>query len=219
MKSRDLKVYVHGPGAFSYQAMFLKAGFKGTPNLDEADIVCFTGGEDVSPSLYGENNLKLNNRNMSFCNADRDDRDAIIHGYAVANKQFQIGICRGGQFLNVMNGGKMWQHVNGHTGGPHELIDNITGEVVLVTSTHHQMMRPGEDAEILAVAKEATYKMAEKDTWTEMTADKLPSEWNEDIEVLWYPGTRSLCFQPHPEFSGHDQCTEYFMSLIERLIA
>lgn len=219
MKSSDFRVYVHGPGAFAYQAMFLGAGFKGTPDLDKADIVCFTGGEDVSPALYGEGQLRIGNRDMSFCNANRDDRDAIIHGYAVANKQLQIGICRGGQFLNVMNGGKMWQHVDGHAGGPHDLIDTITGEVVRVSSTHHQMMRPGDDAEILAVAREAKFKMAEKDRWQLENKDKLPDEWYDDIEVLWYPGTRSLCFQPHPEFGGVDECRKYFMSLVERLIA
>ena len=34
-------------------------------NIEEADIVLFTGGEDVSPSLYGEENV------LSFSNPDK----------------------------------------------------------------------------------------------------------------------------------------------------
>lgn len=212
-------VYVHGPGAFAYQSMFLKKGLKGTDDINEATIVCFTGGEDVSPSLYGEENLVMHGRKMSGNNPDRDDTDAVIHGYAVANEAFQVGICRGGQFLNVMNGGKMWQHVDGHAGvGHHMLHDTITGEVVTVTSTHHQMMRPSKDGEVLAIARESRSKWSEKDEWHITEADTLPAEWFDDIEVVWYPSTRCLCFQPHPEYAGAPGCTDYFFDLIEHHI-
>jgi hypothetical protein len=36
-----------------------------------------------------------------------------------------------------------------------------------------------------------------------------------DVEVVWYGGTRSLCFQPHPEY-GVEECKKYFFELIER---
>lgn len=212
------KVFVHGPGAFAYQKMFLKRGLKGTDDLDKATIVCFTGGADVNPVLYGEDMLYLHGSAMSGYDEARDNKDATVHGYAVASEAFQVGICRGGQFLNVMNGGKMWQHVTGHAGCNHQVMDTITNNTYLVSSTHHQMMRPGADAEIVAVAREARAKYAATETWYLTEADKSPVEWFDDPEVLWYPSTRSLCFQPHPEFNGVEECTNYFFELIERYI-
>lgn len=216
MNWSNLKVYVHGPGSFPYMTMFLNRGLKGTNDINKADIVCFTGGADVNPMLYKENNLVLHNQGMSHFNPSRDDDDAVIHGYAVANESFQVGICRGGQFLNVMNGGRMWQHVDGHSGGPHTLVDTVTNQQFRVSSTHHQMMRPADDGVILAVAREARNKYAENDRWYLTEAESSPVEWFDDVEAVWYPGTRSLCFQPHPEFSGVPECTDYFFDLIER---
>lgn len=217
MESKPL-VYVHGPGRIPYMDMFRRAGYAGTNELDKASIICFTGGEDVNPALYGENNRIINGRPISYINSDRDDVDAFVFGVGMANKALMVGICRGGQFLNVMNGGRMWQHCDGHAGGPHNLLDTTTGEIVRVTSTHHQMMRPAESGDILAVAREASYKYADPDEWhIEHDAESNPGLLD-DIEVVWYSDSRSLCFQPHPEHIGADDCRAYFFSLIERFL-
>lgn len=216
-------VLVHGPGAAPYMTMFKKAGFGSTDDIDKATIICFTGGEDVNPALYGEEMLRINERPMSgFC-AKRDDRDALVHGLGLAAQVLQIGICRGGQFLNVMNDGKMWQHVNGHTGGPHEAMDTKTGEVIKVSSTHHQMMRPGPQADVWAVAREAGYRRGAEDTWVRGKASEDDAQvWDkslDDVEVVWYEGSKCLCFQPHPEFSNVPECTKYFFEVVERALA
>lgn len=216
-KFRQEVVYVHGPGAFPYMTMFATAGFQMTDDINNATIVCFTGGEDVNPALYGEPNRIIQNRGVSRFSTQRDDRDAYVFGLNCANKVLQIGICRGGQFLNVMNGGRMWQHVNGHV-TPHNLVDAITGEVVKVTSTHHQMMRPSAEGEVIASAREASFKYAEPDEWhIEQDAEINPGLL-EDVEVVWYEESKCLCFQPHPEFADAVECREYFLSLIERII-
>lgn len=208
-------VYVHGPGAAPYMKMFMAAGFKGTNDPDQASIICFTGGEDVDPELYGEENV------ASYINEKRDDLDAMMFGLGCSINALQVGICRGGQFLNVMNGGKMWQDVDGHgRNHGHRITDVNTGTNLIVSSTHHQMMRPGPDAEILATAREAKRKTAFGDTWlledTE-AVEKRPEDFD-DIEVIWYEKTKCLCFQPHPEFDGFKQCTEYFFQLIEKAL-
>jgi hypothetical protein len=97
-------------------------------------------------------------------------------------------------------------------------VDKITGEVHRVTSTHHQMMRPGDGALVLAVAREAGMKLADGDEWHIEHDRKTRKEELEDVEVIWYEDTKSLCFQPHPEFGGAQACTDYFFDLLESVV-
>ena len=227
---RPRKVYIHGPKPVDYMKMFLEEpGYCGTRDPAEADIFVFTGGPDVDPSWYGE--LPHQNTRISEW---RDESDAMmmsqISGYLADNPSILVvGICRGAQFLNIWQGGKMWQHVDGHQGGLHDIIDNDTGQVYAVTSTHHQMMIPHETGIVLAVAMESKQKESghqiqdpedPPEVWLRKRADKT-SIHHDDPEVIWYSGTRSLCFQPHPEKTGYGPMNEsrtYFFSLIERLL-
>lgn len=206
---RGKRVYVHGPGRFAYIAMFLEAGLVGANKLDECDIVCFTGGEDVSPHLYGEIPL-----HGTWSNVHRDRADDDVYQRAKRLGLVMVGICRGGQFLNVMNGGKMWQDVNNHT-RPHNLQDMISGEIIRVSSTHHQMMKPNlKAADIIGIAAESTEKVSQYVRWT---YDKDVIGREPDYEVLWYPETKCLCFQPHPELPGYEDCRNYFFETLDAL--
>lgn len=204
----DLRVLVVG-GGFQYIKMFADAGFKGATGVEDADIICFTGGEDVDPSLYGEEAIP-----ETYCNPARDEREAEIYGEAAGLGKPMCGICRGAQFINVMNGGKLWQDVNNHArAGGHDVLDVRTGEIKKnMTSTHHQMMIPAADGEILAVASLSTKKKSMSETRL------LPApEENGDVEVVWYQGSNSLAFQPHPEFA-QGECRKYFLDLVDEYI-
>ncbi len=203
----DLRVFVVG-GGFDYIKMFKDAGFKGARSVDDADVICFTGGEDVDPQLYGEKALAGTHYNVG-----RDEMDANIYGEALAAKKPMVGICRGGQFLNVMEGGKMWQDVNNHAGRIHAVLDMKSGKVVEgMTSTHHQqMIPPTEGVDILAVAELSTIKKSDARV-IERDEPEL-----DDVEVLWYPKNNVLCFQPHPEFRP-GPCRNYFLSLVDEYI-
>src|SRR5690606_10736450 len=112
------------------------------------DLVCFTGGEDVSPRLY----MRHPHRLTQF-SPNRDLQEIGIYLWAKRNGIPCVGICRGGQFLNVMNGGEMLQHIEeGHHTQNH-LIVPVSGDAptIMATSTHHQMMIPHEDGGVLAV--------------------------------------------------------------------
>mgnify|MGYP000601293507 CR=1 FL=1 len=195
-------------GNFSYNEMFLDRGFSLVYNIEEADLIQFTGGADVSPVLYEEE------RHPSTGSSDRRDKEEM-HIYAEARK-WNIpvaGICRGGQFLNVMNGGKMYQHVNGHAiSGTHVMITE-DGRDVNVTSTHHQMMSYDFGVgEIVCTAKESVRKES-------MRYGKLNSVLSHiDVEVVWHGNTKCLCFQPHPELRGADSTYLYFKNLMERYL-
>jgi len=145
------KVYIVGTD-YSIANMFLRQGWTIVTYIDEnIDLIQFTGGEDVDPSYYQETKHP-----RTYSNPRRDAAEAAIY-HEWVGKVPMAGICRGGQFLNVMNGGKMWQHVNNHAiGGLHEAYCHVTENFLFVTSTHHQMMRPAENAEIIAVAALST---------------------------------------------------------------
>lgn len=206
MKTNSHSVYIVG-GSSQISNMFRDKGFHivhGDAHK-KPDIVVFTGGEDVSPRLYGENPLP-----KTYFSTSRDEKEERIWNHYKNPDVFKVGICRGGQFLNVMNGGAMWQDVNNHTSSHHitDLLIN-KGNRVMVTSTHHQMMIAGDDGDVLAVAKEA-------DVFRSANPDRSVGRF--DTEVVWYQKSKSLCYQPHPEYGPNiSDNRKYFFDLIERL--
>lgn len=191
-------VYVVG-GDDLIERMFHKRNWAiyGNDTHEKPDLVIFTGGEDVTPSLYHEENV------ASWCDWHRDAYE--IEKFEEFSDTPKAGICRGGQFLNVMSGGRMYQDVDGHSGN-HVTYDLETGKEYEVTSTHHQMMRPSDDGEVVGVANETTY----------VRSAKGESTVEDDIEVVYYAKTKSLCFQPHPEYNKAEQTEEYFFDLLNR---
>lgn len=185
-------------GGASYQKYFSRLGevtsdWKNV-SWEDVKLCVFTGGEDVDPSLYGETPHKT-----TFSNIKRDKFEQVIFQTCVKNDIPMVGICRGAQFLTVMNGGKLHQHVEGHTFG-HLMRDVATSDLIWVTSTHHQMMRPWlcKDFEVLATASIAG-------------AD--------DPEVVKYHITRSLAIQYHPEVMGlTSDAVKYTDDLIKEMM-
>lgn len=218
------KVYIVNT-SLAYREMFLKEGWEIVDNLRDADLVQFTGGEDVSPYLYHENNHPTTGFNITRDLFEKTQYDlAQEFGIACA------GICRGGQFLNVMNGGKMYQDVDGHArSGGHVAFMYGYMLPIWVSSTHHQMIRPNYEADvhILMTAKEATHKewMGEgnKVLRIETPTDKKDRNGDNvshlpDIESVYYPDSNTLCFQPHPEFQGVPQCRAAYFHLINNYL-
>lgn len=201
-------VYIHN-GDDQYHDLFANAGFQVVNKLALAELVCFTGGEDVTPAIYGDKSHPYTHNNPF-----RDEEEANVFKDCMARSIPMVGICRGSQFLNVMSGGRMYQHVEGH-GRSHNITDLETGEVIYVSSTHHQMQMPSEQAIIIATSIDVT---GERQWYDGQIFHK--DVCSEGIEVVYYPHTNCLCFQPHPEFSGaaFESMKNYFFSLCERLL-
>lgn len=159
------------------------------------DLLSFTGGADVFPLLYGEHKQP-----QTYCDPERDREEiALLRSFPLGMPC--VGICRGGQFLNVMAGGKMRQHVEKH-GRSHKAFDEESMHWITVTSTHHQMMIPAAHGEVLLSAKETTGELI-------------------DVEAVIYDELFNyLCFQPHPEYlKPTDPCVELFFTyLYDRLL-
>lgn len=190
-----------------YIRMYLHAGWGLAHSPMDADLIQFTGGEDVTPELYGE----IVHPTTQY-NPIRDKRESIIFENC-KGKIPLVGICRGGQFLNVMCGGKMWQDCDNHAlHGVHEVLDHFTGQVYSATSTHHQMMRPSDDAIIIATAQESSY-VAHMDGHIQHCKNHKVGA-HLDTEVCFYPEQNALCFQPHPEYLGSPEMTKKFFEYI-----
>lgn len=167
--------------------------------------VHFSGGHDVSPALYGEDNR------YSHCSVDRDALEDLVYKAAKARGLPCIGICRGSQFLTVMNGGKLYQDVKGHTGA-HAMQTHADG-VFPVTSTHHQMMRPSGNYHLLGWANHGFDKKTG-------TGEIVNNQGEVDPEVVYYPDTSDLAVQYHPEYMDKStQGYQYFHQLLETYYA
>ncbi len=182
--------------------LFNFCNFERVQEVYDADLVVFGGGADINPFLYGE---KRNPSTYVDYEADQADIKTLRQ---CGDYQSKVGVCRGGQFLNVMVGnGTLWQHVTDHgIGGVHaakKIYEDKTYDflpaMLDVTSTHHQMMRPGETGEVVYAANRALSKENEKNVIT-YEKDKRPDKWD-DAEVVFYPDRLTCCWQPHPEYN------------------
>jgi gamma-glutamyl-gamma-aminobutyrate hydrolase PuuD len=208
-----LRSFVIG-GNLAIDRIFAQQGFVQANGLNDADIIVFQGGEDVSPYFYGDDR-----HDQTHSSSRRDQFEFAC--YKATKGKYRVGICRGGQFLNVMNGGWMWQHVDGHAGKPHTLRYTypekeafVTRYCQNITSTHHQLIVPNKKtASIWGTASQTTRREGGGGVAMNMHGDH-----NSDVEICFYPNTRSLCFQPHPEYNSQET-RELFFDCIERMLA
>ncbi len=125
---------------------------------DICDGFLFTGGHDVSPSIYGE----TPDAECGVPCPQRDSMEKILLKNALDMKKPLLGICRGIQFINASLGGTLYQdiptqhpsqlehhqkppyHLPSHdvticTGSPlHQLLKK---DCLSVNSYHHQAIR------------------------------------------------------------------------------
>jgi gamma-glutamyl-gamma-aminobutyrate hydrolase PuuD len=152
-------------------------------------LLLFPGGPDVPPSLYNEKNTH------SYPDIDRTEKEILIYNAAKEKGIPVTGVCYGCQLLNVLNKGSMIQSVNGHAGTDHEVTDGKNK--FTVTSTHHQMMVPHDDAVVVA--------------WANVVSTKDP-------EALFWPATGDFGVQFHPEYTRNQetQMVSWYRSFVKK---
>jgi putative glutamine amidotransferase len=175
-------------------------------NPESIRVVFFSGGADVSPSLYGE---RPGHKTLEV-DAARDQEERELFRLARAANLPMIGICRGAQFLCVMAGGRLCQHLEGHSlerDQTHALraldLDGAIRDLEC-SSTHHQMQLPPAGAEVLAWAEPRLAGGRYLDGNDEPITPDL------EFEAVYYPQARSLGIQWHPEWMVADHpCVAY----------
>jgi len=105
-----------------------------------SDLILFTGGEDISPILYGELNIDSQTR------INRDYKDTFNFVSALNSNKKIWGVCRGSQLIHAILGGKLLQNLY------HPPFHNLEGKYnFVVNSTHHQgVIKCGKNMKVLA---------------------------------------------------------------------
>lgn len=171
-------------------------------------LVLFTGGEDVTPALYGETSPG----GVCHYNPNRDAYEAGIFNVALENNIKITGICRGSQFANVMSGGKMIHHLDNHAGGEH-LVETSKGEVISTNTLHHQMSIPPEDGFVIGWSKER------KSNSYLGNGDEPVNYVGLETEIVLIPRTNYVGVQWHPEMMP--ERTDgylYYWEMIDRFL-
>ena len=155
--------------------------------VNMCDGFLFTGGQDVSPEIYG---AKVVGENI-VCNQQRDTMESLLLELALKKDKSILGICRGIQFINAFLGGTLYQdlptefpsEIEHHQKPPYDipvhkgiikkgspLYEFLGQSEISVNSYHHQAVKtlaPG--LEIMAESEdglvEAVYMPSQKYVW------------------------------------------------------
>ena len=196
-ENKKIKVYV--VGTYTSYASWLNCVL--VKSMEEADLVLFTGGEDVDPALYKQPQGKF-----THISRDRD-----MEEYAEAQQAMKLnkpiwGTCRGIQLGCVLSGGMLVQHMN------HPHMHNLTmydGTTIQTNSLHHQLQHPG-------ALHPSDYFVA---AWAEslsniyLNGNNLPvilpsvtrgaKAYFKEPELVYYRKTNWLGIQGHPEMMNY----------------
>lgn len=126
-----------------------------------------TGGIDVLPAIYG--GAEVYPHRPEFFLPERDEFERKIYIYSQQHKIPVLGICRGMQYLNILEGGTVLEDMGEQMNGIHKRdeADKTHGVVIekdsllsaiagiasgVVNSAHHQAVMPGHLAQSLMVS-------------------------------------------------------------------
>ena len=145
--------------------------------VETCDGFLFTGGQDVSPELYGMKDAT----GTIVASAERDKLESLLLSKALQADKAVLGICRGLQFINAFLGGTLWQdlpsqhhseivHRQGKPYGvpTHQVtlsgdLQTLLGKDVLEVNTlHHQAIKDlDSDLMPMAVAPDGIIEAAQ----------------------------------------------------------
>lgn len=175
--------------------------------ITKDSVLLFGGGEDIDPKIYGEEPHARTQKAFRHSTRDVREIECFKIGKEVGAKM--LGICRGAQLLCALSGGKLVQHVAGHF-GTHPVVTK-TGEEYMTSSVHHQMMYPfGVKHQMVAWSKAP---LSYGEYW--MNPEKKLGELPVEPEIVYFPQTKALAIQGHPEFMNS---TEPFVQYCQQLV-
>lgn len=166
--------------------------------MNEAGALILYGGQDISPSLYGEPLSRFSEADIQP--SRRDLFEWTLIKCAEAHQVPVIGICRGAQILCAYDGGKLAQDISGHGSG-HDILTK-EGETFWAAGSHHQMMLPGDWNILLATS----YKQMHEGFYLDGSdaINNIPIGWLEP-EAVYFPKIKAVGFQFHPEWMDKEK--------------
>ena len=159
--------------------------------LDGPGVLVIWGGEDIHPDWYGRENVASH---VPIFPSRRDVLEAALFKGAVDRGIPIVGVCRGAQLGCALSGGFLIQDVTGH--GTDHMITDKFGDTYMTSSIHHQMMYPYDiKHEVIAWADPRSKHYVGLDKGYELESEP---------EIVWFPESRCLAIQGHPEYERGD---------------
>lgn len=212
-----LKIFVPTKSNFYASWIQARTEVEFVDEIKDANMILFTGGEDVDPSVYGDNK-----HHTTYSNTQRDSMEIAVYKTALSRHIPMLGICRGAQLLTALQPkGFLIQNVTNH-GMMHQIsfpakgFDEDDDNEYFVTSTHHQMMYPFNirNYNIIAYSTDNISKVYE-------TGGGPLGKGSIDCEpeVVYYPDTNCLAIQGHPEMMSSNNPTveKLFTIVVDKL--
>lgn len=179
-------------------------------NLDGIDGIVLWGGEDISPSLY--NSKPISNSGPTKPSR-RDLFEWELISMAVRSKIPIIGVCRGAQMLCAFAGGKLVQHVSGHSGAGWHEVNTFDNKILSTTSCHHQMMYPYEvPHKLLAWCEEPLSRVYQPDNTLE--SSHYEKKVFKEPEVVYFSKINGFGVQGHPEWQKGSKFNDWLLDQI-----
>lgn len=153
----------------------------------EDEVLILWGGEDISPSLYGQ---KVAHAHAGHEPSKRDIIESNLFKRAVELCIPIIGVCRGAQLACALSGGTLFQHIQGGHHAIHE-VETKDGHTFETSSCHHQALNLDKvEHELLAWDKGRVTTVY---TDREVLKRVIP-------EVVYLNDTKTFAIQGHPEW-------------------
>lgn len=161
--------------------------------VETCDGFLFTGGQDVSPDLYGMNDVT----GTIVSSPERDHLESLLLSRALLADKPILGICRGLQFINAFMGGTLWQDLPSQH--PSEIIHRQGKPYDAPT---HQVTLSGDLQTLLGkdiLEVNTLHHQAVKDLGSGLTPMAIAPDGI--IEAAQLPGKRFVwAVQWHPEY-------------------
>lgn len=206
MKVDDVYIEsVHRSGAMPLLIPTLSDQESVSQILERIDGLILSGGEDICPMHYGEDPIMAS---QGFV-LERDEAEALLYREARKRKLPILAICRGMQWINVLEGGTLYQdipkqvgdlvvHANTSETGqaahfmniidPSSRLYRLLGkDRVIINSVHHQAIREVADPlKVVAVANDGVIEAVEfkEDDGYFLGLQFHPERWHEKEEFL-----------------------------------
>jgi gamma-glutamyl-gamma-aminobutyrate hydrolase PuuD len=156
------------------------------------------GGVDICPSIYNEVPGKWTQKP----DKDRDYREITAVNEYINEGLPVVGVCRGAQLLCAINGGTLYQHTEPLR--QNHSIETKDGNLFApVTAGHHQVMSPKGDFILYGWNPSLIKVFRENGDYFHV---------QNSAEVVYWPKTKCLAIQPHPEWAKENDPFVYWIN-------